>query len=218
MQFVIIGYGRVGNRTARILGEEGHDLTIVETDPDKVSRAETAGFDVIAGDGSEEQILREAGIEDADAIGALTGDLSINYTACMIADEFDCRTVLRIDRDYREEIYEKYAADVDDVIYPERLGAAGAKTALLGGDFNVIADLAEHLTLTTVRVPADADIVGSRVVELDLPGDAQVYAHGGAKEAMSIPLPSTEIAANDQLALLSTPDELEDARERLTAT
>jgi hypothetical protein len=35
---------------------------------------------------------------------------------------------------------------------------------------------------------------------------------------MSIPLPSTEIAAEDQLALLSSPDELEDARERLTAT
>jgi len=36
----------------------------------------------------------------------------------MIGKEHGCRTVLRIDEDYREEIYEKYDADVDEIIYP----------------------------------------------------------------------------------------------------
>ena len=215
MDFVIVGYGRVGTRTAHILQSEGHDVVIVEREREKVDRAREAGFEVVDGDGSEESTLEAAGIDTADAIGALTGDLNTNFTACMIAKEYGCRTVLRIDADYREEIYDKYAADVDDIIYPERLGAAGAKTALLGGDFNVLADLTEQLSIASVDVPEGSSAIGTRVVELALPGDAHVYAHGRAHEAMTIPLPQTTIEAGDSLAVMTTPDGLEQVRAAL---
>ncbi|WP_254272646.1 potassium channel family protein [Haloarcula marina] len=215
MKFVIVGYGRVGTRTARILKSEGHDVIIVEREQAKVDRAEKEGFTVVHGDGSEESVLEEAGIDTADAIGGLTGDLNTNFTACMIAKEHGCRTVLRIDADYREEIYEKYAADVDEIIYPERLGAAGAKTALLGGDFNVLADLTERLSIASVRVPEDSPVIGKRVVEVELPGDAHIYAHGREHEPMTIPLPQTEIAAGDSVAVMAEPDGLESVRSAL---
>ena len=218
MKFVIVGYGRVGMRTASLLEPEGHDDTIVENDPDKVDRARTDGFETVAGDGEDEGVLEEAGLSDADAIGGLTGDLNTNFTACMIGKEYDCRTVLRIDEDYREEIYEKYAEDVDEIIYPERLGAAGAKTALLGGDFNVIADLAEQLTVATVDIPADAPVVGMRVVEVDLPEEARIYAHGHDNEPMTIPLPRTAIEPGDHVAVLSDPKVLGDVRTALRGT
>ncbi len=218
MKFVIVGYGRVGIRTSHILQTEGHDLVVVENDGDKVDRARTEGFTVVQGDGSEESVLKEAGLEDADAIGGLTGDLNINFTACMIGKEYGCRTVLRIDEDYREEIYEKYAADVDEIIYPERLGAAGAKTALLGGDFNVIADLAEQLTVASVAVPEGSPVVGERVVEVELPSEARIYAHGRDREPMTIPLPRTTIEAGDHVAVLSSPDALSDVRTALRGT
>ncbi|MGA9402008.1 NAD-binding protein, partial [Haladaptatus sp.] len=54
MKFVIVGYGRVGIRTSQILSEEGHEVVIVEDDPDKVNRARDDGFEVIEGDGSDE--------------------------------------------------------------------------------------------------------------------------------------------------------------------
>ncbi|MFB6307864.1 MAG: TrkA family potassium uptake protein, partial [Haloarculaceae archaeon] len=205
MQFVIVGYGRVGTRTARILESEGHDITVVENDHDKVERAREEGFTVVQGDGSDEAVLERAGIAEADGIAALTGDLNTNFTACMIGREHDCRTVLRIDEDYRAEIYEKYAADVDDIIYPERLGAAGAKTALLGGDFNVLAELTEQLSVATVVVPDDSPAVGERVIELDLPGEARVYAHGREREPMTIPLPQTRIETGDSIAVMADP-------------
>ena len=47
MKFVIVGYGRVGTRTARILQSEGHDVVIVERDHEKVGRAEEAGVPVL---------------------------------------------------------------------------------------------------------------------------------------------------------------------------
>src|SRR6056297_758384 len=130
MKFVIVGYGRVGTRTAHILQSEGHEVVIVERDQAKVDRASSAGFEVVAGDGNEESTLERADIDEADAIGALTGDLNTNFTACMIAKEHGCRTVLRIDADYREEIYETYAADVDELIYPEPLRADPGLTEL----------------------------------------------------------------------------------------
>ena len=212
MKFVIVGYGRVGTRTARILQSEGHEVSIVERDHEKVARAEEDGFEVLRGDGSEESTLEAAGIGTADAIGALTGDLNTNFTACMIGKEYGCRTVLRIDADYREEIYEKYAADVDEIIYPERLGAAGAKTALLGGNFNVLADLTEQLSVASLDIPEESPVIGKRVVEVTLPGDAHIYAHGRAHESMTIPLPQTTIEAGDSLAVMASPEGLDDIR------
>jgi len=217
MKFVIVGYGRVGTRTAHILQSEGHEVVIVERNQAKIDRASDAGFAVVTGDGSEESTLERADIDEAAAIGALTGDLNTNFTACMIAKEHGCRTVLRIDADYREEIYEKYAADVDDIIYPERLGAAGAKTALLGGDFNVLADLTEQLSIASIDVPADSSVIGKRVVEVDLPGDAHIYAHGRAHESMTIPLPQTTIEAGDSLAVMTSHDGIDEVRSALRA-
>ena len=215
MRFVIVGYGRVGARTARIILEEGHDVVVVENDEAKVDRAREAGFEVVEGDGSTESVLREAGIENADAVAGLTGDPNVNFAACMIGAEFGCRTVMRISEDYREEIYQQYAEDVDEVIYPERLGAAGAKTALLGGNFNAIADLTERLQLSTFTVPEGAPVVGKRVTEIDLGRDARIYARGRDREPMTIPLPGTAVEAGDQLALVAERESLPEIRAAL---
>jgi len=217
MKFVIVGYGRVGMRTARVLGSEGHDVSIVEVDATKVERARDEGFDVYRGEGDDDSILKTAGIEVADAVGALTGDLNVNFSACMIGKHHGARTVLRIDEDYREEIYEKYASEVDEIVYPERLGAAGAKTALLGGNFNVLSDITEKLSVATIRIPEDATVVGQRVVEVELPGKSRIYAHGRRDEPMSIPLPQTEIEPGDSIAVMTAPDTLEAIRDSLGA-
>lgn len=216
MKFVIVGYGRVGMRTTDILVNEGHEVVIVEVAPDKAQKARDDGLDVIEGDGEDERVLERADLDEVDALAALSGDLNVNFTACMIANGHGCRTVLRIDEDYRQEIYEKYAADVDEVVYPERMGAAGAKTALLGGNLNVLADLTEHLTATSIDIPSESPVIGQRVVELDLPGNARLYAHGRRKEPMTIPLPQTKIEAGDRVALIAEQSSLDSVQTMLT--
>jgi len=215
MRFVIVGYGRVGSRTARILKEEGHEVLIVDNDPEKVKRAEMEQFEVIEGDGSAEDVLSEADPDTVDALAGMTGDLNINFAACMIGKHHGCRTVLRIDEDYREEIYRKYADDVDEIVYPERLGAAGAKTALLGGTFNVIADLTEELQLTVVELDEHSPVLGKRIPELDLPESARIYAHGHEHEPLTIPLPSTKIEAGDSVAVIVETEGVDDVKTSL---
>ncbi|WP_435333927.1 potassium channel family protein [Haloarchaeobius sp. TZWWS8] len=217
MKFVIVGYGRVGTRTCRILQGEGHDVTVVDLDHDKAERARDDGFTVVEGNGEDEDVLIEAGIETADAIAALTPDLNVNFSACMVGKHFGARTVLRIDEDYREDIYEKYASDVDEVVYPERLGAAGAKTAMLGGDFNVLAEVTETMQFSVFEIPADSPLVGMRVVEVDLPEAARIYAHGHADESLTIPLPTTAIEAGDRIAVVVETESIQDVQNALAA-
>ena len=215
MKFVIVGYGRVGIRTARILREEGHEVIVVENDPDKVDRARDEGFETIAGDGAQDAAFEEIDLSTVDAVGGLTGDLNVNFAACMIGKHHGCRTVLRIDEDYREDIYQKYADDVDEVIYPERLGAAGAKTALLGGDFNVLSDLTEKLQLSVFTIGDGAGAVGNRVSEVELPESARIYAHGRQHESLTIPLPGTTLESGDQVAVIVDTESVSDVKTAL---
>ncbi len=221
MTVLIVGGGRVGLRTARILAVEGHDVVVVENDEEKCDRIEEEGFPVVHGDGANADVLEHAGIADARGVAGLTGDLNTNFAACMLGVEHGCRTVLRIDRDYRKAIYEKYADQVDEVIYPEQLGATAAKTALLGGNFNAIADLTEELRLITVKIPEESPVIGERVhaIEevLDLT-DARIYAHGRRDESMTIPLPGTEVEVGDRVAVIAERDAVERVRAALLGT
>jgi trk system potassium uptake protein TrkA len=214
MRVVIAGFGRVGSRTARVLAEEGHDVTVIESDVEKAERAESRGFTVVRGDASNPSVLEEAGIDSADAVAGLTGEPKVDFDVCMEAKEYGCRTVMRLSEDIHSEIYREYEDEVDEVIYPERLGAAGAKTALLGGSFNAIAELTEDLQLTTVEIDADAPIVGRRVNDIEVDG-ARIYAHGHEHESLTIPLPGTEVEAGDRLAVLVEGDRIDAVRDAL---
>ncbi len=215
MKIIIVGFGRVGRRTARTLRDEGHEVVIVDNDTDKVDRADDAGFTVIEGDGGDEAVLERAGVANADALGGLTGDLNANFAACVIGDSNGCRTVIRVSEDFNTELYDRYSDNVDEVVYPERLGAAGAKTALLGGDLNVLADITEQLSIASIRVPEQSPIIGQRVIELDLPDGAQIYAHGRSDEPMTIPLPQTTVEAGDSLAVVTSSETISAIRETL---
>ena len=190
-------------------------MTLIERDAAKAKRARNEGYEVMEGDGSREAILEQAGIESADAVGALTGDLNVNFAACMIGKHYGCRTVLRIDENYREAIYRKYAEEVDEIVYPERLGAIGAKNALLGGDIRAIADIAQNLQVVELTVTEQAPTRGYTISELQLPADATVLAFGKEDEPLQIPSPDESLDAGDRLVVLADFDVLSDVRQIL---
>lgn len=215
MKYVIVGAGRVGLRTARVLREEGHEVTVVEFDPETAERAEAAGFEVVVGDGAREDTLESAGIDEADALGALTGDLNVNFAACMIGKHHGCRTVMRIDEDYREEIYQKYASDVDEIVYPERLGAIGAKNALLGGNVQAIADIAQSLQVLLFTVTEQSPMAGYTLSEVALPAEARILAFGKGDDPLGVPLADDSLEAGDRVAVLADFSVLDEVRQLL---
>jgi trk system potassium uptake protein TrkA len=213
MRFVIIGAGRVGLRTAEVLRDGDHEVTLVEVDPLKAERARKRDLPTVEGDGSREDVLIEAGIEDADGLGALSGDPNVNFAACMIGNHFGCRTLLRIDDDYREEIYREYATQVDEIIYPERLGAIAAKNALLGGNVRAIIDVEESLQVLELTASPESPMLGYSIEELELPGGSELLAFGKAGGSMDIPLPDDSFEVGDRVAVLADFDVLREVRQ-----
>ncbi len=213
MRFVIVGAGRVGTRTARALADSGHEVLIVDRDKAAAAIAREEGFEVVVGDGALEGTLVEAEVDTADALAALTGDLNDNFVTCMIAKQRGCRTVMRVDEGYREEIYRKYADDVDEVVHPERLGAIVAKNALLGGNIRAIADIAQDLQLVEFTVTEASPMRGYTLNELELPAECRLLAFGKASGPVEVPDPDASLATGDRLVVLAAFDTLGDVRE-----
>ncbi|MFB6160061.1 MAG: TrkA C-terminal domain-containing protein, partial [Haloferacaceae archaeon] len=109
----------------------------------------------------------------------------------------------------------KYADEVDEIVYPERLGAIGAKNALLGGNIQAIADLAANLQLVLVTITESSPMRGYSLEELALPARARVLAFGKAGEPMRVPMPDESFEAGDRLAVLAEFEVLEDVRQLL---
>lgn len=212
MRFVIIGGGRVGQRTARVLEGEGHDVSILEVRSERVDRLRKDGFDAVQGDGSNESDLLGLDLDSASGVAALTGSLTVNVVACLIAKAHDCRTVLRVDSDYYEYLCRKYATEIDEVIYPERLGAIAAKNALIGGDIRAIADIAQEIQLVELTVTEESPMRGYTLSELELPADSQLLGFGKADEAIDLPTEDVSLELGDRLIVIADFDVLADVR------
>jgi trk system potassium uptake protein TrkA len=122
---------------------------------------------------------------------------------------------MRIDEEYREEIYQKYAEEVDEIVYPERLGAIVAKNALLGGSIRAIADIAQNLQVVLLTVGDASPMRGYTLSEVALPAQAEVLAFGKKDEPMGIPLADDSLELGDRIAVLADFSVLGEVRQLL---
>ena len=76
----------MGQSLAGRLIEEGHSVTVVDWDPNKIEHIST-NYDVMAlqGNGADYEVLTEAGAEDADLLLAVTSDDAVNMLCCLTA-------------------------------------------------------------------------------------------------------------------------------------
>lgn len=107
MKIIIAGCGKVGFAIAQQLDEEGHDITIIDTDRE-VLEATVSKLDVQGVEGQATSYLtqKEAGIQDSDLFIAMTGMDEVNLLACLIAKKAGgCRTIARVrNPEYDDEI------------------------------------------------------------------------------------------------------------------
>ncbi len=108
MRVIIVGCGRVGAYLAKQLVAGGHHVTIVERDSASFRRLgpDFVG-DLVVGTGIDEDVLRRAGIEQADALVAATNGDNTNIMAAQVAKEIFHvkRVICRIYDPLRQEIY-----------------------------------------------------------------------------------------------------------------
>jgi trk system potassium uptake protein TrkA len=110
VKIVIMGCGRVGARVAILLDHAGHRVTVIDTDSRAFHRlpGDYTG-DTIIGTGIDEDVLRQAGIEEADAFVAVTNGDNRNIMASQVARHVFSvpEVVCRIYDPVREDAYRR---------------------------------------------------------------------------------------------------------------
>lgn len=110
MNVVVMGCGRVGARVASILDNNGHRVTVIDTNATAFRRL-SPDFqgDTVLGTGIDEDVLKSAGIEQADAFIAVTNGDNRNIMAGQVARVmFDVgEVIVRIYDPVREDTYRR---------------------------------------------------------------------------------------------------------------
>jgi len=107
MYVIIVGCGGIGKALATHLINEGNEVVIVEEDEDKAkAAAESIDAIVIHGDGSNVEILKDAGVDRADAVAVVTNDDNINLTVCQMLKKFNVpKIVARVNDPSKKDLY-----------------------------------------------------------------------------------------------------------------
>ncbi|GAC1445540.1 MAG: hypothetical protein NVSMB52_06960 [Chloroflexota bacterium] len=116
MRIVIMGCGRTGSLLADMLGRENHQVTIIDYDDRSFTRlSDTFPGETFLGNALEQDVLRRAGLESADAFVAATSGDNRNVMAAEIAlHVFEVkRVVVRIKDPNRAKIYENMGMRID---------------------------------------------------------------------------------------------------------
>ena len=135
MKIIIAGTGEVGFHLSKLLAQESHDIVIIDTSKIALERA-TKNLDVstIRGDATSIKTLESAGVSKADLLIAVTSTQHINILSCVIGKNLGVkRCIARISNSellHRKETFDLKDIGINQVIYPESLGASEIKKLL----------------------------------------------------------------------------------------
>jgi len=201
---VIMGCGRVGSTLAHSLEARGHSVAIVDQNADAFRRlgADFAGV-TVTGIGFDRDVLREAGIERADAFAAVSsGDNSNIISARLARETFGVsRVVARIYDPKRAEVYERLGIPTVATV---RWTADRMERHLVPeGAVQIFRDPTS--TVSIIEVPLHAGWIGQPLKALE--------AAAGARAAYlmrfgvgALPQPATVLQDGDQVYMLVTDD------------
>ena len=123
MKIIIAGGGKIGHSVASILADEGHDITVIDHNSDRVSQLSNS-LDVICFEGSatNAESLREAGAADADLLLAATQYDEVNMVCGISARHLGARHVIARIRDpeyLSQKAFLREALGLDLIVNPD---------------------------------------------------------------------------------------------------
>jgi trk system potassium uptake protein TrkA len=203
---LIVGAGKVGWNLTRELIDKGHEVTLIENDRERYLTVEQEmEHRVLYGDASELWVLERAGIARASMVIAVTGDDEDNLLICQVAkDKYGVdRVIARVNNPRNRQHFEllgvkPYVSATDLILrLIERQVPRYGLVQLL--------DLADaKIEIVDLLVGAEAQVVGKRVDELDMPTGSlliSVLRDGGG----FVPTADTVLQAGDEVLAVLDP-------------
>ncbi len=158
LHIVIVGCGKVGTTLISQLTKEGHDITIIDKDPQVIADMSNM-YDVmgVCGNGASFSVQQEAGIEEADLIIAVTESDELNLLCCTIAKKVtNCAAIARVRTpDYNKDInFIREQLGLALIINPELEAASEiARILKLPGALEVNAFTHSHAEIVKFKIP-----------------------------------------------------------------
>lgn len=200
MFIVIAGGGKIGLHLIRGLLAQNHEVALIERDRRvcEVVYREFEDVAVIAGDGTNPELLIRAGIEKADVLVAVAGRDQDNYMICKMAKHLFGvnRTLARVNDPRNDDLFK--LAGVDLVISVTSMVSRAIEYEIIPHEAMTLLTWHERMSVVEIDLPAHAPVVGLPLRKLDLPANsliAAVWRHG---EAL-IPDGNTILDAHDEI-------------------
>ncbi|TDN78961.1 trk system potassium uptake protein TrkA [Salegentibacter sp. 24] len=171
MKIIIAGAGEVGFHLAKLLSFESQDITLIDTNRDNLTYADThLDIRTIKGDATSIAILKEAQVKYVDMLISVTSSEATNITCCVLAKQLGAkRTIARISNtefiENKEEIgFTDFG--IDELISPEALAAREIELLLNQSAFNDSYEFEKGaLTMIGLSLSRNALFVGKTVKE-----------------------------------------------------
>lgn len=172
MKIIIVGCGKVGLSLAEQLTTEKHDVVVIDLNYKKL-REITDSIDVmcIEGNGINSEVLKEAGIMDADVLIATTESDEKNVLCCLVAKNTgNCQTIARVrNPEYIKEIrHIKDELNMAMVLNPDNTAASEiARLIRYPSSVTKCDTFAKgRVDMLTIEIPEECVLDGRRIRDL----------------------------------------------------
>ncbi len=208
MRILIVGAGEVGFHLAGHLATESQDVVVIDRDARALARvAEAHDVQTVLGSGSCPSTLREAGIDSAEMLIAVTDSDEVNLVACLMASRLASKETTRIARirevglAHEVEAMGPELGGVHRAINPERLAAEKILALLrLPGTCDHFEFEDGAIQVVGMRVEAQSPLLGRSIMELAQaapPGERLLYGAVFRQGQVIIPRGDTRLEEGD---------------------
>ncbi|QRV16668.1 cation:proton antiporter domain-containing protein [Haloterrigena salifodinae] len=214
MRVLIVGGGRVGRSLAERLEARGENVVIIEDNQTVLKQLRNDGFTAREGDGTNIDVLREAGAENAKTIVAATGDDDANLLVAQLAkSSFDVQKVI-------VRANEPSNAPAFEDLGVETISAAESTAWAIDNQIerpalsNWMSELGRSGDVQEIEVTHD-DLVGKRIADIggELPNGVLIalVSRNGTDE---VPTPDVELQKGDHITLIGRSEGVREAIEQ----
>lgn len=198
MHIIIIGCGKVGSTLAGELLDQGHDVVIIESDLQAIQNADDLDCIKITGVPIDREVLRQAGIETADVLCAVTQNDNINIMVAQIAREIFHvpRIVARIFNPASRDIFEQF--NINTICQTEL--TVNALMRKISGEENEQSHLVFNTNIVYTSVPIEKNLIGEDVSNLSTDSGKLVFGLLRSGK-LHLALPGLRVQASDELVL-----------------
>ena len=216
MNIIIVGCGKIGSTILSSLLAEGHDIVVVDSNPEVISEVSNIYDSMyVCGSGTDCDALAEAGVDKASLVVAVTGSDEINMLSCFIARKMGAEhTIARIRKpEYNDKnlSFMRQQFDLSMSINPDLLTAQELFHVLqFPSAVKVEYFSRRNFEMVELVLKPDSALCGVKLMDLRKKYEAKFLICAVQRgEKVTIPDGSFELQAGDRIELTAAPSEMQ---------